>query len=68
MSSIPDDLLDLFEKRTFAHVSTVLPDGTPHVTPVWIDYDPDADRLLVNTERGRRKVRNVEKNPKVGRA
>jgi PPOX class probable F420-dependent enzyme len=66
MPSIPEDFRDLFEKRTFAHVATVLPDGTPHVTPVWIDYDAEEDRLLVNTERGRRKERNVAENPKVG--
>lgn len=33
MGSIPDDYLDLFEKRSFAFVSTLLPDGAPHVTP-----------------------------------
>ena len=51
MVSIPDEYHDLFEKETFAHVATVLPDGVPHVTPVWVDYDEDADRVLVNTER-----------------
>ena len=66
MSSIPAEYHDLFEKKTFAHVSTLFPDGTPHVTPVWIDYDADADRLLVNTERGRQKERNLRQNPKVG--
>lgn len=64
--SIPDDYRDLFEKKTFAHVATVLPDGTPHVTPVWIDYDEERDRVLVNTERGRQKCRNAERDPKVG--
>jgi PPOX class probable F420-dependent enzyme len=43
-----------------------MPDGTPHVTPVWIDYDEESDRLLVNTERGRQKHRNAERDPKVG--
>ncbi|MFC4544130.1 PPOX class F420-dependent oxidoreductase [Halosolutus amylolyticus] len=65
MASIPDDFQDLFEKETFAHVSTLLPDGSPHVTPVWIGYDPDADRLLVNTERDRRKEKNVRHDPRV---
>ena len=65
MTSIPDDYLDLFETETIAHVGTVLPDGTPHVTPVWIDYDREAERLLVNTERGRRKERNVAGDPRV---
>lgn len=64
MSSIPTEFQDLFEKQTFAHVATLTPEGIPHVTPVWVDYD--ADRVLVNTERGRRKERNVQQNPKVG--
>ncbi|SER74509.1 PPOX class F420-dependent oxidoreductase [Natrinema salaciae] len=66
MASIPDDFHDLFEKKTFAHVATLTSDGLPHVTPVWIDYDADDDHLLVNTERGRQKERNVQNNPGVG--
>jgi PPOX class probable F420-dependent enzyme len=65
VSSIPDAYHDLFERPTTAHVTTMLPDGRPHTTPVWIGYDAEADRLLVNTERGRRKVKNVEQNPAV---
>ncbi len=65
MASIPADFQDLFEKQTFAHLSTLLPDGSPHVTPVWIGYDVDADRLLVNTERGRRKEKNIRNDPRV---
>ena len=66
MSSIPEEFHDLFEKETFAHFATMTGDGFPHVTPVWIDYDRDDDRLLVNTERGRQKERNVSNNPAVG--
>ncbi|MFB6131008.1 MAG: PPOX class F420-dependent oxidoreductase [Salinigranum sp.] len=65
MAAIPDEYQDLFEKATFAHVTTFNPDGTPHTTPVWVDYDPDEDRLLINTERQRRKERNVAENPNV---
>ncbi|ADD05652.1 putative F420-dependent oxidoreductase [Natrialba magadii ATCC 43099] len=65
MASIPDDFQDLFEKETFAHVATLLPGGAPHVTPVWIDYDADADRLLVNTERDRRKEKNARHDVRV---
>ncbi|RQG92356.1 PPOX class F420-dependent oxidoreductase [Natrarchaeobius chitinivorans] len=65
MASIPDDFQDLFEKETFAHVSTLLPDGSPHVTPVWIDYDADKNRPLVNTERDRRKEKNARNDPRV---
>jgi PPOX class probable F420-dependent enzyme len=40
--------------------------GYPHVTPVWVDYDDGTGHLLINTERERRKTKNVEQNPKVG--
>jgi PPOX class probable F420-dependent enzyme len=63
--SIPTDYHDLFEKPTIAHLSTLLPDGSPHSAPVWIDHDEDTGRLLVNTERGRRKEKNVRKDPRV---
>ena len=43
MASIPEAFRDLSEKRTFAHLSTFAPDGTPHSTPVWVDYDADTD-------------------------
>ena len=66
MASIPEKFHDLFEKKTFAHVATLTEEGLPHVTPVWIDYDEDDDRLLINTERGRRKERNLSNNPSVG--
>jgi PPOX class probable F420-dependent enzyme len=65
MAAIPEAYHDLFEKPTFAHLVTMLPDGRPHSTPVWIDYDVAADRLLVNTERGRRKAQNVDRDPTV---
>lgn len=66
MASIPADDRDLFEGETFAHIATLTPAGAPHVTPVWIDYDAGDDRVLVNTERGRRKERNVRRDPRVG--
>ncbi|WP_049898258.1 pyridoxamine 5'-phosphate oxidase family protein [Halococcus agarilyticus] len=66
MASIPESFHDLFERETYAHFATVMPDGTPQVTPVWVDYDVDADRVLVNTERGRRKEQNVTRETKVG--
>jgi PPOX class probable F420-dependent enzyme len=65
MAEVPAAFHDLFEKPTIAHVVTMTPDGAPHATPVWIDYDAGANRLLVNTERGRRKERNVARDPTV---
>ena len=57
---IPDNYQDLFEKKAFAALATLMPDGTPQVTPVWIDYD--GEYILVNTARGRQKDKNVERN------
>ena len=49
MASISEEFDNLFEKRTFAHLSTL----APHSMPVWVDYNADANRMLVNTARGR---------------
>ena len=60
---IPAEFLDLFRKRTVAHLATVMPDGTPHVTPVWVDYD--GRHVLVNSAAGRQKDRNMARRPHV---
>ena len=60
---IPDKYVDLFSKKAFANLATVNPDGTPQVTPVWVDYD--GTHVLVNSARGRRKDKNMETNPAV---
>lgn len=60
---IPEQYLDLFEKKAFANLATLMPNGTPQVTPVWLDYD--GTHILVNSARGRRKDKNIERNPAV---
>ncbi len=61
---IPQTHLDLFgETKAFASLATVMPDGSPQVTPVWFDH---TDGLLrVNTARGRIKDRNMTLNARV---
>lgn len=64
MASMLDKYRDLLtEKKAFAHLATLQDDGTPQVTPVWIDLK--GDRVIVNTARGRVKDRNMSKNPNV---
>jgi PPOX class probable F420-dependent enzyme len=63
MESIPPEYRDLFEKRSFAFVATLLPDGAPHVTPTWVEFD--GEHVLVNTVRDNRKDRNVRKDPRI---
>jgi PPOX class probable F420-dependent enzyme len=60
---LPDEFLDLFQKKTFAHLATLMRSGKPHVTSVYIDYD--GQYLLVNSARGRVKDRNMEERPDV---
>jgi PPOX class probable F420-dependent enzyme len=62
---IPRAFHDFFERKTFAHVATLFPSGAPHVTPVWVDYEEDDNRLLVNTERHRQKAQNTAENPAI---
>lgn len=61
--TIPEDYLDLFEKRAFAHLATLMPDGSPQVTPVWVDYD--GKYLLVNSAKGRQKDENMRRDKRV---
>lgn len=60
---IPANFLDLFAKPVLAHLATLMPDGSPQVTPVWVDYD--GTHVLVNTAEGRRKDRNLIARPAV---
>ena len=58
MAAIPEKYLDLLQqKKTFANLATVMPDGSPQVTPVWFDYRDG--RIRVNTAKGRVKARNM---------
>jgi PPOX class probable F420-dependent enzyme len=64
MTAIPDKYLDLINgKVAFAHLATLMPDGTPQVTPVWFDYADGAIR--VNSARGRVKDRNMKEGAAV---
>ena len=53
----------LVDGKNFAFLGTIMPDGAPHVAPVWIDRE--GDTILVNTAVGRVKQRNVARDPRV---
>jgi len=63
MKSIPESHADILEKPAFAHLSTLMSDGSPHTAPVWIDADKGY--LVVNSAEGRLKDRNVRRDPRV---
>ncbi len=62
-AEIPEKFLDLFNKRALASLATLMPDGRPQVTPVWIDLDGGVVRF--NSARGRQKDRNVRRDPRI---
>ena len=64
--AIPDKYRDLFNKRSFASLGTLMPDGRPQVTPVWVDLD--GDHVIFNSAKGRQKDRNVRRDPRVALA
>ena len=64
MAEIPAAFMDLLQhKKAFAHLATVMPDGSPQVTPVWFDYTDG--HVRVNTAKGRVKARNMQEGSHV---
>ena len=63
MATIPDQYKDLLQKKAFAHLGTVMKDGSPQVTPIWFDYD--GTHVRINSAKGRWKDKNMRNRPKV---
>src|SRR6202453_1523447 len=63
---IPEKYVDLFQKRAFASLGTLMPDGQPQVTPVSIRSD--GHYVIFTSARGRQKDRNVRRDPRVALA
>ncbi len=53
----------LLEGRNFANFATLMRDGSPQVTPVWVDYD--GQHILINTNKARLKGQNAARDPRV---
>jgi len=62
-TKLPDKAVQLLNKPALAHIVTLMKDGSPQVTPVWVSTD--GEYILVNTAEGRLKTRNVRRNPRV---
>jgi PPOX class probable F420-dependent enzyme len=57
---------DLFKKKAFANLGTLMKDGSPQVTPVWCDFD--GKYIRVNSALGRVKDKNIRRDPRVALA
>ena len=64
MATIPESHADLLTtKKAFAQLATLNADGSPQVTPVWVDFD--GSHILINTAKGRVKAKNLAREPRV---
>ena len=63
--NFPEEFLDLLNKESKAllYLATIMSDGSPQVTPVW--FDSDGELILINTNEGRAKDRNMKARPNV---
>ncbi len=61
--TLDPNVLDLLSHPNFAHVATLMPDGSPNVTPVWIGVQ--GDRLLICSGEGSLKVKNLRRDPRL---
>ena len=49
MTQITEPVAQLLKGKNFAYVSTLMKDGSPQVTPTWIDIEKDGNSILINT-------------------
>ena len=64
MTEIPDVYMDLLlEKKAFAHLATVMPDGSPQLTQTWVSTD--SEHIVINTPDHSQKARNVARDTRV---
>jgi PPOX class probable F420-dependent enzyme len=61
---LPEDLITLLRQSTPCFLATLMPDGSPHMTRTWVDTD--GVHVMINTVQGHQKVRNIERDPRVG--
>jgi PPOX class probable F420-dependent enzyme len=62
-NTVPNSHIDLFQKPVHGVLTTLMPDGMPQCSIVWVDYD--GEYVLINTTLERQKGRNMQLNPKV---
>ena len=60
-----EQVVQLIKGKNFAHFSTLMDDGSPQVTPTWIDLADDGGSILISTVEGRIKHKNVSRDPRV---
>ena len=62
-AQLSDAALKLIKDKNFAFIGTLMSDGSPQVTPVWVEYD--GQHIILNSEVKRAKVRNLKRDPRI---
>ena len=60
---LPEPLLELLRRPALCFLATLMPDGSPQMTELWVDTD--GEHVVVNTVAGFQKTRNMERDPRV---
>ncbi len=63
MAKIPEAFRDILDKKTLVHLATTGRDGSPQVSPVWVDLE--GDTIIINSAKGRVKDRNMRSHAQV---
>src|SRR6266704_1088328 len=61
--ALPDTVTRLLDGRNFAHLATIMSDGSPHCAPVWVGRE--GDRIIICTDEDSVKGRNTRRDPRV---
>ena len=59
------DVAQLFRDKNLVYVATLMPDGSPQITPTRVDVDEESNTVLVNTAKGRVKQKNLSRDPRI---
>jgi|TARA_B100000315_G_scaffold258288_2_gene309886 PPOX class probable F420-dependent enzyme len=63
MTLLPEFVLKLAQGKNLAFSASLNPNGSPHLTPTWVDTD--GEHIIINTTVGKKKHRNVKRDPRV---
>ncbi|MFZ1135157.1 MAG: PPOX class F420-dependent oxidoreductase [Candidatus Korobacteraceae bacterium] len=61
--TLEPNVRDLLSRPNFAHLATLMPDGSPNVTPIWIGVS--GDNIVITSGEGSLKVRNLRRDPRL---
>jgi PPOX class probable F420-dependent enzyme len=62
--ALSDALKQLLDEKIFVHLATVMEDGSPQVSPVWVNHNDEF--ILINSAKGRLKDLNIRRDARVG--